>query len=109
MASSPSEQQVAEFVHALVITGAWLDEVVQGLCVELPRESYPGENPRVVVFEMLCGTIGTALRSVDARDLQRATELIDLAAGRTEEHLQLACDLSRRIHGEDGSVGRTYG
>jgi hypothetical protein len=82
---------------------------VQGLCAELPRRSYPGENPRDVVLEMLCGTIDTAMQSADARDLRRAIELIDLAGSRTEEHLRLACDLSRRSHGEDGSVGPTHG
>ncbi|MGH2867083.1 MAG: hypothetical protein ACRDNK_05865 [Solirubrobacteraceae bacterium] len=96
-------------MHKLVSTGGWLDEVVRGLCAELPTESYPSENPKVVVREMLCGTIGTALRSADARDLQRATELIDLAAARTEEHLRITCHLSRRLHGANGSVGRTPG
>jgi hypothetical protein len=58
---------------------------------------------------MLCGTIDTALSSVDPRDVRRATELIDLAAARTIEHLRLAQDLSGRIRGEDGGRGRTYG
>jgi hypothetical protein len=58
---------------------------------------------------MLCGTIGTALSSADPRDLQRATELIDLAAGQTVEHLRLARGLSRRMNDGDDGIGRTYG
>jgi hypothetical protein len=109
MASSPSEQQVGRFVLNLLHTGSCLSELVSNLAVALPAESYRGEEPRTVVLEMLCGTIGTALRSADLRDLQRATQLIDLAHSRTLEHLRLARDLSRRIHDGDDGVGRTYG
>jgi hypothetical protein len=94
---SSSESQVERFVRMLLLTGAWLDEVVSGLSAELPTGSYPGEEPTAVVLEMLCGTIGTALQSVDSRDLQLATQLIDLAGSRVEEHL-LADELSQRMH-----------
>jgi hypothetical protein len=87
---SSLETQVERFVHALVITGAWLDEVALGLTAELPKESYPGENPYAVALEMLCGTIGPALESAEQDELQLATELIDLAASRVEEHLRIA-------------------
>ena len=84
------ESQVERFVRMLLITGAWLDEVVSGLSAELPTESYRGEEPRAVVLEMLCGTIATALESAEPCDLELATELIDLAGSRVEEHLSLA-------------------
>ncbi len=95
---SPLESQIERFVRMLLITGAWLDEVVSGLSAELPTGSYPGEEPRAVVHEMLCGTIGSALQAAEPRDLQLATDLIDLAGSRVEEHLLLARELSRRLH-----------
>jgi hypothetical protein len=58
---------------------------------------------------MLCGTIATALDSVDVCDLERATELMDLAASRVEEHLRLACALSGRMQGPGARDRRTYG
>ena len=89
-----------------MITGGWLMELMSGLSVELPKESYPGEDPWAVVFEMLCGTIGTALQSAEPRDLKRATELIDLAASRVEEHLRLACELRpARMHPKTTTSG----
>jgi hypothetical protein len=109
MASSPSEQQVAVFVINLLDTGSWLSELVSDLTAALPAERYPGEEPRAVVLEMLCGTIGTALTSADPRELDRATELIDLAAVQTLEHLRLAHGLSRRMNDGDDGIGRTYG
>jgi hypothetical protein len=103
------ESQLERFVHALMITGGWLMELMSGLSVELPKESYPDEDPWAVVFEMLCGTIDTALQSAEPRELQRATELIDLAAARVEEHLRLACKLSGRMDGRGTEDRRTYG
>jgi hypothetical protein len=101
--------QIERFVHTLMITGGWLMELMSGLSAELPKESYPDEDPWAVVFEMLCGTIGIALQPAEPRDLQRATELIDLAASGVEEHLRLACELSGRM-GESGEGNRrTYG
>jgi len=109
MASSSSEQQVGRFVLNPLHTGSWQSELVSELTAALRVERYPGEESGTVVLEMLCGTIGIALLSADARELQRATELINLAAAETLEHLRLARDLSRRIHDGDDGVGRSYG
>jgi hypothetical protein len=103
------ESQLELFVHTLMITGGWLMELMSGLGVELPKERYPGEDPRAVVFEMLCGTIDTALQSAEPGALQRATELMDLAASRVEEHLRLACELSGCMQEPETGDGRTYG
>jgi hypothetical protein len=101
---------IEHFVLKLLCTGYVLAELVADLVDELPADAFPGEEPTAVVVEMLCGTIATALVSVDPHDVRRATELIEVAAARTREHLQLACDLSRRIDGDDdGRSGRTYG
>jgi hypothetical protein len=105
----PTAEHHIERVLGLLRTGAMLSELVSNLIDVLPTDAYAGEEPRAVVIEMLCGTVGTALLSADQRDLRRATELIDLAGTRALEHLQLACDLSRRIHGDHGGPGRTYG
>jgi hypothetical protein len=109
MGSPPAEHHTERFVLELLRTGSMLSELVSNLTAVLPADAYPGEEPRAVVIEMLCGTIATALVSADRRDVQRATELIDLAGTRALEHLRLACDLSRRIHGDDGGAGRIYG
>lgn len=93
----------------LLRTGLMLCDVLAGLVEALPAEAYPGEEPAEVLIEMLCGTIATALDTADPREVRRATELIDLAAKRTVEHLRLARELSHRIHDDDGSPGRAYG
>jgi hypothetical protein len=103
------DPDVIRFVFELVNTGSMLSGVASNLIDGLPDDAYPGEAPGAVVLEMLCGTIATALESVDPRDVRRATELISLAGARTIEHLQLASELSRRMHGEDDGRGRAYG
>jgi hypothetical protein len=103
------DRDIAMFVVELVNTGAMLRQVASDLEDALPDDAYPGEEPRAVVLEMLCGTISTALGSVDPSEVRRATEMIARAGERTREHLELALAMSRRIHGADGGVGRTYG
>jgi hypothetical protein len=108
MGSPSADHHVERFVLELLSTGLMLSGLVSDLSAALPADAYPSEEPRTVVIEMLCGTMCTALTSADWREVQRATELIALAGARTLEHLQLALDLSRRIHADDGP-GRTYG
>jgi hypothetical protein len=103
------DDQIQAFVFTLLHRGSVLSEIVATLAEDLPADAYPGEKPIAVVIEMLCGTIATALSSVDPRDVRRATELIDLAAARTLEDLRLARGLLQRIRGDAGSVGPNYG
>ena len=106
---SPLESTVERFVRMLVITGAWLDEVALGLSAELSPASYPGEQPWEVVLKMLTGMIGTALQSAEPCELRLATELIDLAGSRVEQHLRLRSEVSRRMQEPGTGDRRTYG
>jgi hypothetical protein len=104
-----ADDHIDQFVLHLLRTGSMLCELVSGLIEEMPDDAYPGEEPAAVVIEMLCGTIRTSLQSADPCEVRRAIELIDQAGARTVEHLQIACELSRRIHGDDERTRRTYG
>ncbi len=77
-----------------------LFDLAADLTEALPADAYPGEEPAAVVIEMVTGTIRTVLAAADERDVERATELIAEARERVLEHLQLALELSRRIHGD---------
>ncbi|HET6868035.1 MAG TPA: hypothetical protein VFH80_19135 [Solirubrobacteraceae bacterium] len=103
------EPHISEFVLKLVGTGIWLSELAAELVEALPHDAYPGEEPGAVVLEMLCGTAATVLGSVDPRDVERATELIELARDRTVEHLQLTLEMSRRRRCENGRRTCGYG
>src|ERR1700722_17562570 len=108
MESPDSDDHVNQFVLQLLRTGLVLSGLAAELIESLPVDAYPGEEPGAVVVEMLSGTIATALRSADPRDVRRATELMDGAVERTIEHLELACALSRRMEG-DGGDRRIHG
>jgi hypothetical protein len=101
------DDHIERFVLELMRTGCMLIGLVSELIGGPPTDAYPGGEVAAVVIEM-CGSIRTAPAPADLVDLRRATELIDLTAARTLEHLQLACDLSRRSQGDD-ERGRTYG
>ncbi len=103
-----ADEYIERFVVELIRTGSVLRDLMSNLVDALPSDAYPGEDPAIVVVEMLCGTIATALWSVEERDVQRATELMSLAEARVFEHLQLASKMSRQIH-QDGGAGRRYG
>lgn len=98
---------VSWFVHELLWTGAWFDEVVTALSRELPADAYPGELPMHVIFERLWRTIEPAMESVAPSDLKRATEIIDLAADRVAEQLRLTDGLPECRH--DGAAGDREG
>jgi hypothetical protein len=109
MSTPGGEDHIEQFVLELLRTGYMLTELVANLAEALPTDAYPGETPGAVVIDMLRGTIATALVSADPQDVQRATELIQLAVAQTLEHMRLACELSERIQGDGESLGRTYG
>jgi hypothetical protein len=109
MDPSRDHDHINGFVRELLSSGSMLWEVAADLTEALPVEAYPGEEPAAVVLEMMCGTIATVLGGADPGEVQRATELIRQAGERTIEHLRLACELSRRMHGDDGGRGRSYG
>jgi hypothetical protein len=99
---------IDEFALRLLRTSYMLCDLVGNLVDALPEDAFPGESQGRVVTEMVFGTIATAFESVDLADVVRASELIELAAERVIEHLTLAAELSRRMHGNDG-LGRSYG
>ena len=109
MSAPCAGDHIQVFVFRLIATGLMLSDLASNLADALPADAYPGEEPAAVVLEMLCGTIATALESINRRDVRRATEIIDLAAERTREHLRLALAMSRRIHGDEDRGGRAYG
>src|ERR1700728_1830883 len=98
MDPSHDDEQINSFVSELLSTGSMLWGLAADLAEALPIDACPGEEPRAVVMEMMCGTIATALAGADPREVQRATELIRQASDQTIEHLRLACELSRRMH-----------
>jgi hypothetical protein len=104
------QDHIDEFARALLGTGLWLCEISAELAHAMTEDAYPGEEPGAVVVEMAVGTIRTALAEVDRDRLLDAIELIDMARERVLEHLELALELSKRMHGEEGRPPRrAYG
>lgn len=98
------------FTLELLRSAVMLTGLAEDLVDSIRPDAYPAEEPGAVFIEMVSGTIATAVAEADPHDLRRATELIAAARDRVVEHLQLALELSRRMHGEDeGGPERAYG
>jgi hypothetical protein len=106
MEPNTSHDHIDAFVVELLRTGVSLSETAADIIDGLPPDAYPGQEPGDVVLSMMIGTIRTALDKVEQQVVEQATALIDLAAERVREHLQLALVLSKRMHGDSG---RGYG
>jgi hypothetical protein len=106
MEPNTSHDHIDAFVVELLRTGLCLSDTAADIIEGLPPDAYPGEQPGEVVVSMMIGTIRTALDKVEPHVVEQATALIDLAAERVREHLQLALALSERMHGANG---RGYG
>lgn len=100
----------SEFALELLRAAVMLTGLADDLIEEIPPDAYPGEEPAAVFVEMVCGTIATVVGEADPDDVRRTTELIVAARERVLEHLELALELSKRMHGEDEERrGRAYG
>ncbi len=99
MEPTQTQDHIDQFVLSLLRTGLLLTDVAADLAQSLPQDAHPDEDPGAVVIEMLSGTIRSVLETVDPQAVERAADLIEQAVDRVEEHLRLALELSRRMHG----------
>lgn len=103
---------VSAFTLELLRAAVMLTGLADDLVDEIPPDAYAGEGPGAVFVEMVSGSIATAIDGAEPRDLLRATELISASCERVVEHLRLAAELSRRMHGDrdaDGGLTRAHG
>jgi hypothetical protein len=108
MEHSCGNEAVDRFAMVVLRTSWMICELVENLVEGLRGDAFPGESKGSAVIEMLLGSMATALESGDSTEIERAADLIELTTDRVIEHLRLAHQLSRRMHGEDG-VSRNYG
>lgn len=90
MESAQTQDHIDQFVLSLLRSGLLLTDIAGDLTESLPADAYPGEEPGAVVIEMMSGTIRSVLETVDPDLVVEATELMELALDRVEEHLRLA-------------------
>ena len=100
MESIEPDDHIADFTRELLRTGCWLWETAADLTEGLLPDAYPGEEPGAVAIGMVTGTIGSALSDADPDEVERCTALFVDAREKVLEHLRLALELSRRMHGE---------
>jgi hypothetical protein len=108
MEPTSGNADIDRFLLELMRSSWMLCDLAENLVDGLREDAFPGTSPGAAVVEMMFGTMAGALTGVDATDLLRATELIELTLDRVIQDLRLAYELSRRMHG-DGEVDRNFG
>jgi hypothetical protein len=65
-----------ELVEEVMRTSMALEDIVHGLLGSLPDDAFPGEDPALVLLEMIVGSSHPATTAAGARETRTATALV---------------------------------
>jgi hypothetical protein len=84
-----------ELVEEVLRTALALEDVISSLLDDLPPDAFPGEDPALVLLEMVVGSVHPAARAAGRRDCRVATALVGAIRERVLDDLRSAADLAR--------------
>jgi hypothetical protein len=84
-----------ELVEEVLRTAMALEDVIVSLLEDLPDGAFPGEDPGLVLLEMIVGSVHPAAVAAGPRDLRTATALIVSIRERVLTDLRTAAELAR--------------
>jgi hypothetical protein len=82
-------------VEEVLRTALALEEVMVSLLEDLPADAFPGEDPGLVLLEMVVGSVHPAARAAGARECRTATALVGAIRERVLADLRTAAALAR--------------
>ena len=82
-------------VEEVLRTAMALEDVVASLLDDLPDGAFPGEDPGLVLLEMIIGSSHPAALAAGARDTRTATALVAAIRERVLADLHAAAELAR--------------
>jgi hypothetical protein len=82
-----------ELVEEVMRTSMALEDVVNSLLGCLPEEAFPGEDPALVLLEMIVGSSHPATTAAGARETRTATALVAAVRERVLTDLHTAATL----------------
>jgi hypothetical protein len=84
-----------ELVEEVLRTAIALEDVMTALLDEIPERAFPGEDPGLVLLEMVVGSVHPAARAAGRRDCHVATALIGAVRERVIADLRTAAELAK--------------
>jgi len=84
-----------ELVEEVLRTALTLEDVISTLLEELPAAAFPGEDPALVLLEMVVGSVHPAASAAGARDCRTATALVGAIRERVIADLRTAAELAK--------------
>jgi hypothetical protein len=83
-----------DLVEEVLRTAMALEDVVVGLLDDLPDGAFPGEDPGLVLLEMIVGSVHPAVVAAGSRDTRTATALVAAIRERVLADLHTAATLA---------------
>ena len=84
-----------DLVEELLRSALALQDVIVGLLEDLPDGAFPGEDPALVLLEMVVGSAHPAAIAAGPRECRTATALVGAVRERVLDDLRRAADLAR--------------
>jgi hypothetical protein len=84
-----------DLVEEVLRTAMALEDVVVSLLEDLPDGAFPGEDPGLVLLEMIVGSVHPATTAAGLRDTRAATALVGAIRERVLADLRTAATLAR--------------
>jgi hypothetical protein len=89
------QELTGELVEEVLRTALALEDVICCLLDELPPGSFPGEDPAVVLMEMIVGSVHPVAAAAGPRDCRSAIALVAAIRERVLADLRTAAELAR--------------
>lgn len=93
--------EVEDFVWEVVRTGVILSDLLAGMLEDMADDAFPGEEPGLVLIEMLAGTIAPAATAAGATTVRGARALMGALVDRTLDDLRAALEIARERESND--------
>jgi hypothetical protein len=88
-----------ELVEEVLRTALALEDVMSTLLEDLPASAFPGEDPALVLLEMVIGSVHPAAAAAGRRDCRTATALVGAVRERVIADLRTAAELAKANEG----------
>jgi hypothetical protein len=90
------EDHTRALVEELLRTGLLLTDVLSGLLDDIPEDAFPGEEPGLVLIEMLIGSLRPVTDAAGAETVAGAIALLGAISDRFVSDLHAALEAASR-------------